>query len=205
MIEYIKNHILPHYNTFDQAHDMRHAEAVISRSLELAKSLNDPTINLDIVYAVAAYHDIGMIKGRENHAKYSHDYVLQDENLKQFFDSNEILIISEACEDHSASSGHTPRTIYGKIVSDSDKDNDLKTSLMRLWDFSIDHFPKLTFDDRILDIQKQIKLRFGEGGKVRFYLPYTRNQEYLKTMTQLSTDTVALRNKYKEYLSINDQ
>ena len=79
---------------------------VTSRSLELAKSLNDPTINLDIVYAVAAYHDIGMVKGRENHAKHSHDYVLQDENLKQFFDSNEIQIIAEACEDHSTSSGH---------------------------------------------------------------------------------------------------
>ena len=120
--KYIEKNILPCYDTFDHGHDSRHINAVIERALEFAKELNNPKINMNIVYTSAAYHDIGMIVARKGHAKHSHDYVLSDKGLKDFFNNEEITLIAEACEDHSTSTGRTPRSIYGKIVSDADKD-----------------------------------------------------------------------------------
>ena len=91
--KYIEKNILPCYDTFDHGHDSRHINAVIERALEFAKELNNPKINMNIVYTSAAYHDIGMIVARKGHAKHSHDYVLSDKGLKDFFNNEEITLI----------------------------------------------------------------------------------------------------------------
>ena len=55
--EYITKHIFPEYAKNDSGHQLSHIEYVVRRSFQFASSLND--INPNIVYAVAAYHDIG--------------------------------------------------------------------------------------------------------------------------------------------------
>lgn len=202
--KYIENQILPHYDNFDHGHDRRHADSVIERGLEFAEELNDDNINIDIVYASCAYHDIGMIKGRKGHANFSYEYVLNDEKLKEFFDEDEIKLIAEACQDHSTSTGRPPRTIYGMIVSDADKDSDINIGLMRGWDFSIFHFPNMTFEEHIDDIHKEIYKRFNINGTVKLYLPIQKIQSFLNEMRYYAYNKEAYRDKMLELLAKED-
>ena len=79
---YISREIIPIYDGFDAAHDRAHAEAVITESLALAKYYN---INIDMVYVVAAYHDIGLKYGRENHHIESGRLLREDATLRKWF------------------------------------------------------------------------------------------------------------------------
>ncbi len=200
LISYIEEKIIPEYSNFDHGHDTRHVRAVINRSIDIAKELNIPNINLDMVYTIAAYHDIGMTKARKGHAKHSYDYVLKDKNLKEFFSQDEILTIAEACEDHSTSTGRHPRTIYGEIVSDADKDTDISIGLMRGWEYSIYHNPDFTFEEHIDNIHNEIKKRFGENGTVKLYLPAEKNKKFMEQMRAFAFDKKLLKKTMQELL-----
>ena len=124
---YIEKNIIDKYKYFDKGHDISHVEAVISRSLKYFNKLNKKYfLDINIVYTVAAYHDYGMIVARDKHSYYSSQLVLKDENLKQWFNKKEIKLIAEACLEHSTSMNVVPKTIYGKIVADADKDTNVK-------------------------------------------------------------------------------
>ena len=73
--DYIEQHILPRYETFDAAHRTDHATTVIERSMKLARHYE---VNEEMVYVVAAYHDIGLEFGREMHHRESARLVMED-------------------------------------------------------------------------------------------------------------------------------
>ena len=57
LINHIEGEILPRYEAFDKAHDRRHAFMVISNSLKLAQHYD---VDMQMVYTIAAYHDLGL-------------------------------------------------------------------------------------------------------------------------------------------------
>ena len=65
IIEYVEREIIPRYDVFDKAHRRDHVCMVIEQSLVLAQYM--PDLSIDMVYCIAAYHDLGLINGRENH------------------------------------------------------------------------------------------------------------------------------------------
>ena len=76
LIQYIENNIFPIYSYVDEAHNLKnHILPVITESIDLASKIED--INLNMVYVIAAYHDLGLIKGRTFHHIYSKEYVLK--------------------------------------------------------------------------------------------------------------------------------
>ncbi|MGL5789727.1 MAG: HD domain-containing protein, partial [Bacteroidales bacterium] len=115
---YIEENILPCYSTFDKAHQRDHAVKVISESLKLAHFY---PVNPDMVYVIAAFHDLGLSKGREHHHIESGKMLLADEFLKARFTPEQMVLMQEAIEDHRASNKHEPRSIYGKIVAEADR------------------------------------------------------------------------------------
>ena len=112
--EYIELKIIPQYTCFDKAHRTDHVLKVIQKSLELASYYK---INQKMVYTIAAYHDLGLCKGREFHHLVSGKMLLEDQTLKQWFTEKQLLTMEEAVEDHRASNEQVPRSIYGKTVS----------------------------------------------------------------------------------------
>ena len=60
--KYIEENILPIYANFDKGHNIIHVTNVINASLKLAD--NYPTVNKNMVYTIAAYHDVGISEGR---------------------------------------------------------------------------------------------------------------------------------------------
>ena len=112
---YVEQAILPRYEHFDRAHGPEHARTVIEQSLALARHYQ---VDRQMVYAIAAYHDVGLEKGREMHHIHSGEILAADTKLRQWFSPQQIAVMREAVEDHRASSDHEPRTIYGRIVAE---------------------------------------------------------------------------------------
>ena len=160
LVSYIESVIFPIYDTFDKGHDLNHIKAVIERALELGDGIDG--VDMNIVYAAAALHDIGIQVQRKNHAYYSGVFVRKDEELKDFFNDEETEIIAQAVEDHSTSKGIEPRSIYGKIVCDADKDLDINTSLLRAYEFTKKYFPDYSEEECINNVYEQLNFRSKE-------------------------------------------
>ena len=88
-------------------------QTVIQESVTLASHYE---VDMNMVYVIAAYHDTGLVEGREFHHLASGKILTDDSRLKEWFTEEQILIMKEAVEDHRASADYEPRTIYGKIV-----------------------------------------------------------------------------------------
>ncbi|MCQ2310051.1 MAG: HD domain-containing protein, partial [Bacteroidales bacterium] len=101
---YIEKEILPRYGNFDKAHRLDHVTTVIEESLNIAK--NYPETDVNMVYAIAAYHDTGLVNGRDNHHIDSGKIIMADENLRRWFSDEQLQIMRDAAEDHRASSDH---------------------------------------------------------------------------------------------------
>ena len=101
--KHIEQAILPRYEHFDRAHGPEHARTVIEQSLALARHYQ---VDRQMVYAIAAYHDVGLEKGREMHHIHSGEILAADTKLRQWFSPQQIAVMREAVEDHRASSDH---------------------------------------------------------------------------------------------------
>lgn len=160
LIKYIKANIFPLYDNF-LSHGKDHIDLVIKQSLLIAK---DYDVNIDMVYTIACYHDIGLIKGRNNHEIESGKFLYEDFNLKKFFKESDILIMKEAIEDHRGSRRIPPRNIYGKIVSDSDRDTSVEILAKRQLPTSIKYNPEfITFEEHFERCYNYIKDRANEN------------------------------------------
>ena len=77
---YIETKIFPIYELNDLGHNVDHIKYVIERSMMFASTIEN--INYDMVYTVAAYHDIGHHIDAKNHEKVSAEILLSDNNFK---------------------------------------------------------------------------------------------------------------------------
>lgn len=144
LIKYIELNIFPKYEKY-YSHGMLHINHVIQNVLMLAEYYN---LNRDMCYTIAAYHDLGLNVDRNKHEIESGKILANDKKLKEFFSAEEIMIMKEAVEDHRGSRKEEPRNIYGKVLSDSDRDFDIEILAKRQLATAIKNYPELhTFDE----------------------------------------------------------
>ena len=120
--KYIETEIFPQYEMY-YSHGMLHIENVIKNIMQLAEYYK---LDKDMSYTIASYHDIGLRVNRENHELESGKILNNDKVLKKYFNEEKIKIMKEAVEDHRGSRKERPRNIYGEILSDSDRDFEVK-------------------------------------------------------------------------------
>ena len=108
--DYLKQIIIPTYRNYDKGHDEAHVLKVIANSMEIAEDYN---VNREMVYVIAAFHDLGMPFGRKNHHLSSAILAYYDHVLNEYFTPEQLLIIKEAIEDHRASNTTEPRRPAG--------------------------------------------------------------------------------------------
>ncbi len=111
-MNFVERQILPRYNDFGKSHGLGHVQRVIKSSLALA-AVTGADVNM--VYVIAAYHDLGMAGPRAIHHITSGKILIADARLRKWFSAEQLKIMKEAVEDHRASSSRVPRSIYGKI------------------------------------------------------------------------------------------
>ena len=190
--EYIENNIFPEYEKNDKGHNLQHIDYVINRSIKFADTI--PDIDYNIVYTVAAYHDIGHHIDPKKHELISAEIMYADDKLKEFFNDEERIIIKEAIEDHRASSNHEPRSIYGKIVSTADRNNTVEACLRRSYCYNKKLHPEFNDEQIFEDCHYHLNDKFGENGYAKFYF---KDDEYEKFLTDIR-DILANKDRFIE-------
>ena len=179
---YIEEMIIPQYDHFDKAHQRDHVEMVIRQSMEIAEHLD---VDINMVYAIAAYHDTGLCEGRERHHQVSAHIILTDDNLKKWFTEAEIKMMAEAAEDHRASAQHAPRSIYGRIVAEADRFIDPENIVLRTIQYGLDHYPELSREQHYERMVSHLKEKYGRGGYLKLWFEDSPNAARLEQLRQL--------------------
>lgn len=197
--KYIEEVVMPEYNKNEEAHDIEHINYVIKRSFELIAQ-NNLNVDDNIVYTVAAYHDIGHHIDPKNHEQISADIMWRDNNLKQFFSEDDLIIIKEAIEDHRASSKHEPRSIYGKIVSSADRNNTVEQCLERSYYYGKRLSPEATDRELYERAFEHLKLKFGYNGYAKFFLKDKEYEKFLENIREILEDKEQFCKIQEEYI-----
>ena len=197
---YIEQEILPRYTHFDKAHQLDHITTVIDQSAKLADMLSAQGIevNRDMVYVIAAYHDLGIVNGRENHHTDSGKILMADPELKKYFTEEQLLTMKEAVEDHRASSKNEPRSLYGRIVAEADRQIDPRTIVVRTLQYGLEHYPELDKAGHFARAEAHLHEKYGEGGYLRLWFPESENARKLAELRRLIADRPALHKLLEE-------
>jgi len=195
LIEYIEKEILPQYGHFDAAHQRNHAEEVIERSLALAQYYD---VNKDMVYAIAAYHDTGLREGRDTHHLVSGHIIREDMRLREWFNNEQIETMAQAAEDHRASSGHEPRSIYGKIVAEADRLISPEKVIRRTIQFGLDHYPELDHEGQYQRFKAHLLEKYSDTGYLRLWIPESDNAARLEELRAIIRDENKMREAFEQ-------
>jgi len=187
---FIDKEIIPRYAAFDKAHQEDHAHSVIEQSMNLVQYYD---VEANMVYAIAAYHDLGLQEDRKTHHLVSGHIVRTDARLKQWFSEEQIEVMAQAVEDHRASSDHEPRSIYGKIVAEADRLIDGETILRRTIQYGIKHYPDMDREAHIQRALDHLDEKYAEGGYLKLWLPESPNAERLHQLQALIKDRTKIR------------
>ena len=203
--QYIYEEIVPKYSAFDAAHKEDHALTVIDQAMKLMDGRDvwlevqqDPAeiwrseINPDILLAAAACHDLGLVNGRERHHLDSGEIIRADVRLREWFDESKIEVIAQAAEDHRASGTTVPRSIYGMIVAEADRVIEGETIIRRTIQFGFKHYPGLDRDGHIVRAVEHLNEKYGRGGYLKLWIPWSDNAVRLAALQNLIADTPAL-------------
>ena len=185
--KYINECIMRQYDSNDVGgHGREHILSVIERSFELAENFKLP-VNLDMVYVVAAYHDIGYKENAKEHERVSSEKFLEDNEMKKFFNEDERKIIAEAIVDHRASLEYEARSIYGKLVSSADRAISVDTILERSVSYQTDKLKNENPKDMdiIENSYKKLSTKYGKEGYAKMYYPDEKYQKFLNEIQDL--------------------
>lgn len=195
LIAYVESDIIPRYDSFDKAHNRQHVLTVISESLELAKNIDG--IDLNMVYAIAAYHDTGLCRDRKTHHIVSGEIILADTTLRRWFSEEEIVMMKEAAEDHRASADHEPRSIYGRIVAEADRIIDTNTVLRRTVQFGLKHYPELGKEQQYERFVEHLNEKYAPGGYMKLWFPESKNALQLRKLQSVICNEEQLRSLFE--------
>lgn len=188
---YIEREIIPQYDNFDKAHRRDHVRMVIDQSLKIA--LNYPELDTDMVYAIAAFHDLGLTNGRENHHRDSKSILKADSFLRTKFTPSQIETMGNAVEDHRASSANRPRTLYGLVVAEADRFIDTETIIRRTVQYGLNHYPELDREGHYRRTVSHLHEKYGPQGYLKIWIPGSENERRLKELHRVIADETALR------------
>lgn len=194
--EYIESEIIPRYDNFDGAHRRDHVRSVIRQSQELSRYYD---VNPEILYTAAAYHDLGLCEGREKHHLVSGRIIREDKTLLNWFSVEEIEVIAEAAEDHRASNETPPRSIYGKIIAESDRLIDPETVIRRTVQYGFAHYPQMNREQMWERTLTHLQKKYGYGGYLKLWIPESSNACRLEELRKIIADEKRLRSMFDRF------
>ena len=193
---FLEREIVPRYDAFDAGHQRDHVHFVMSESQNLAQYY--PTVDRAMLLVAAAYHDLGLEVGRKVHHTESALIIREDRRLDRWFSPDEIEIIAQAAEDHRASSDHEPRTIYGRLVAEADRQIDADTIIRRTIQFTFKHYHTYDREKNYQRFIEHMNEKYAEGGYLKLWIPESANAHRLHDFRTMLKDPVATRLKFDE-------
>ena len=189
-MSFVEQQILPRYNSFGRSHGLGHVQRVIKSSLQLASMIG---ADLNMSYVIAAYHDLGMEGPRAIHHITSGKILLADVRLRKWFSAEQIKIMKEAVEDHRASASREPRSIYGKIVAEADRDLEPEVVFTRAILFGIEHNPELNKEGQWARFNHHMEEKYSTNGYMRLWIPGSPNEKKLREVRETIANKKQLR------------
>lgn len=171
---FLERDILPQYLAFDEAHDIKHVRNVMTKAEALA---SEHGADAESCAVAAAYHDIGLRFGRNDHNIISARILRDDKRLREWYDENDIEKMACAIEDHRASSKSAPRSIYGMILADADREYDIHRIIERTVSFGKSEYPDMTDAEQTERAYAHISEKYGTDGYMKFWLANDRYAE----------------------------
>ena len=194
LVEFIETQILPQYAAFDRAHNMEHVTRVIRSSLDLVRVTG---ADINMAYTIAAYHDLGMSGPRAVHHITSGKILAADARLKKWFSPDQIKIMKEAVEDHRASASRAPRSIYGKIVAEADRDIDPEVVIRRTIQFGLVNYPELDKEGHWKRFKEHMDSKYSKDGYIKLWIPNSPNERKLNELRNLIARPQQLREVFE--------
>ena len=195
--EYIEQTILPQYDAFDGGHRRDHAQMVIDESLKLAR---EHGADERMAYTIAAYHDLGLRIDREKHHIYSGEILMADRALRQWFTEEQLQVMRDAVEDHRASAKHPPRTIYGAIVAEADRQIEPEVVIRRTMAYSKKLLPEADFETLYQRSKEHLLDKYAEGGYLQLWLNSERHIRGLEHLRAIIRNEQQLRTLCREWM-----
>lgn len=190
LVEFVETQILPRYAEFDKAHNLSHVTRVIRSSIALARQTG---ADMNMVYVVAAYHDLGLSGPRAIHHLTSGKILMQDARLKRWFSPEQIKMMKEAVEDHRASASHAPRSIYGKIVAEADRDLAPETVIRRTVQFGLANYPEMDREGHWRRFCQHMAEKYSVNGYIRLWIHGSENERNLNQLRSLIVNPTEMR------------
>jgi HD domain protein len=190
IMSFVEQQILPRYNAFGRSHGLGHVQRVIKSSLQLASMIG---ADLNMSYVIAAYHDLGMEGPRAIHHITSGKILFADMRLRKWFSAEQIKIMKEAVEDHRASASREPRSIYGKIVAEADRDLEPEVVFTRAILFGIEHNPELNKEGQWARFNHHMEEKYSTNGYMRLWIPGSPNEKKLREVRETIANKKQLR------------
>ena len=194
LVEFIETKILPKYAEFERAHNLEHVTRVIRRSIDLVKTTG---ADINMVYTVAAYHDLGMSGPRAIHHLTGGKILAADNRLKKWFSPEQIKIMKEAIEDHRASASRAPRSLYGKVIAEADRDIDVEVVIRRTIQYGLSNYPELDKEGHWNRFKEHLDSKYSVNGYIRLWLPKSPNEKNLNDLRNLIADPPRLRETFE--------
>lgn len=193
--EYIEKNIFPKYEPNDKAHGIIHILEVIRRSF----ALND-TLKLDLdknmVYTIAACHDVGKYINSDIHEKIAAEEFIKDENMKAFLDDEKRNVIKEAIEDHRSSKEDIPRSKYGKLISSADRNTRIEIVFIRSFFVAKAKMPEYNLEEYLDYTIKRLSKRYSEENPENMFYEDEIYRIFLKDMRQLLKNEIEFKKLY---------
>ena len=195
LVEFVETQILPQYASFDRAHNLEHVTRVIRRSMEMVKITG---ADINMAYVIAAYHDLGMSGPRAIHHLTGGKILANDARLKRWFTKEQIKMMKEAVEDHRASASHAPRSLYGKIVAEADRDISVDIVIRRTIQYGLGNYPELDKEGHWKRFKQHLDEKYSVNGYIRLWLPHSPNERSLNELRELIASPQQLRERFEQ-------
>ena len=193
LVEFVETNILPQYTQFDRAHNLEHVIRVIRNAMELVRTTG---ADINMVYVIAAYHDLGMSGPRAVHHLTGGKILAADARLKRWFSAEQIKIMKEAVEDHRASASHSPRSLYGKIIAEADRDIVPEVVFQRTIEFGLANYPDLDDEQQWQRFAKHMDEKYSVNGYIRLWIPGSPNERRLNELRSIIAQPPLLRQHF---------
>lgn len=201
IMQFVETQILPRYTAFGESHGLRHVNRVIKNALKLAHITG---ADIDMVYVIAAYHDLGMSGPRAIHHITGGKILMADNRLKRWFSKEQIAIMKEAVEDHRASSSRQPRSIYGKIVAEADRDIEAHEIFRRAILYAKENNPNVDKEQLWEIFANHMDEKYSVHGYIKLWIPNSPNERELKLLRETIEDKAQLRQEFENILLETD-
>ena len=105
--------------------------------------------------------------------------------------------MKEAVEDHRASASRAPRSLYGKIIAEADRDIDVEVVIRRTIQYGLSNYPELDKEGHWNRFKEHLDSKYSTNGYIRLWLPKSPKEKNLNDLRNLIADPPRLREVFE--------